>query len=153
MTYLGSSFKDALLKESPIVVSLARIRPRYKKFFKEKGMICRFNGLWPKLADLLKWNTPTCKSEIKKEVFIYLCMQGFFIVKFNLAEDRFYPQLQRLVLVQSMAMLEAMGTNFLIEQETLSPLPQSRYRCLTSHYSSGDLHYCRRSKTHWENSM
>lgn len=84
-TYPGPSFKDALLKVSPIGVSLAGTK--YKKFFKEKGMVCRVNGLWPRLEDLFKWITATWKLEIKKEAFIYPCAKGYFIVEFNLAED------------------------------------------------------------------
>ena len=51
--------------------------------FAESAIICRFNGLWPRTADLYQW----VHTNWTKRSRICLCAKGFFIVVFDLAED------------------------------------------------------------------
>jgi hypothetical protein len=51
-------------------------------------LICRFNGLWPCLVDLHDWMSRSWLPVLKGEVFIHPCAQGFFIVEFDLQEDK-----------------------------------------------------------------
>ena len=51
--------------------------------FAESAIICRFNGLWPRTADLYQW----IHTNWTKKSKIYLCSKGFFIIAFELNED------------------------------------------------------------------
>jgi hypothetical protein len=51
-------------------------------------LICRFNGLWPRLVNLHEWMSRSWLPVLKGEVFIHPCAQGFFIVEFDLQEDK-----------------------------------------------------------------
>lgn len=49
----------------------------------EKGIICRFNGLWPRTADLYQWIHSNWTNNCK----VLLCSKGFFITVFVFEED------------------------------------------------------------------
>lgn len=51
--------------------------------FAETGIICRFNGLWPRTADLYQW----IHSNWTKNCKVHLCSKGFFIILFGKNED------------------------------------------------------------------
>lgn len=51
--------------------------------YAERGVICRFNGLWSKMANLYKW----IHSSWIDECEISLCTKGFFTILFNHKED------------------------------------------------------------------
>lgn len=53
------------------------------QIFAETGIICRFNGLWPRTADLYQW----IHSNWTKKCKVHLCSKGFFIVLFGKNED------------------------------------------------------------------
>lgn len=48
-----------------------------------RGIIYRFNGLWPKTADLFKWIFSNWTNDCE----IFLCSRGFFMVLFKCQED------------------------------------------------------------------
>jgi hypothetical protein len=50
--------------------------------------VCHFNGIWPHLVDLHKRILDSWKPKLKEEDFIYPYVKTFFIVEFDLAEDR-----------------------------------------------------------------
>jgi hypothetical protein len=49
---------------------------------------CHFNGLWPHLVNLHDWMLRSWLPVLKGDVFIHPCAQGFFIVEFDLQEDK-----------------------------------------------------------------
>jgi hypothetical protein len=51
-------------------------------------LICHFNGLWPRLFNIHDWISGSWFPVLKGDVFIHPCAQGFFIVEFDLQEDR-----------------------------------------------------------------
>lgn len=51
--------------------------------FAEHAIICRFNGLWPRTADLYQWIHSNWTNNCK----VMLCSKGFFIVVFAFEED------------------------------------------------------------------
>lgn len=51
-----------------------------------KGVICRFNGFWPKPEALRQW----IYSIWTENCDIHLCSKGFFIVKFETIKDKEY---------------------------------------------------------------
>lgn len=53
------------------------------KEYSERGIICRFNGLWPNSIDLYKWIHSTWTYECEISLF----SKGFFMVFFHHLED------------------------------------------------------------------
>ena len=51
--------------------------------YAEHGIICKFNGLWPRTADLSKW----IHSNWTNNCQVMLCSKGFFITVFAFDED------------------------------------------------------------------
>jgi len=51
--------------------------------YAEDAIICRFNGLWPRTADLYQWIHSNWTNNCK----VLLCSKGFFIVVFTFSED------------------------------------------------------------------
>jgi hypothetical protein len=51
-------------------------------------LVYHFNGLWPHLIDLHKRISVFRISKLKYEAFIFPCDKGFFILVFQLEEDR-----------------------------------------------------------------
>jgi hypothetical protein len=59
-----------------------------EEYYRSMSLVCRFNGFWPKLADLNNWISATWIPIMQKEAFIHPCAKGFFIVEFDIEEDR-----------------------------------------------------------------
>ena len=53
----------------------------------DRALVCRFNGYWPKLADLHSWLDACQKPLLLQTFFIYLCARGFFVIDFDNQED------------------------------------------------------------------
>ena len=56
--------------------------------FEETALICRFNGLWPRLTDLHQWVSEVWEPIVSNKISIYPSARGFFTVDFVTAEDR-----------------------------------------------------------------
>lgn len=56
--------------------------------FEAHGLICRFRGFWPSLPQLYTWISQSWEPIIKDSINIFLSAKGFFIAKFEYAEDR-----------------------------------------------------------------
>ena len=65
-----------------ISLSHSGVENRFQ-IFSESALICRFNGLWPRIADLYQW----VHSSWTKKCKIFLCSKGFFLVVFDSNED------------------------------------------------------------------
>jgi hypothetical protein len=60
----------------------------YAAFYNTNGIFYHFNDLWLHPFDFHKWISDSWKPQLKEEAFIYPCANGFFIVEFDLVEDR-----------------------------------------------------------------
>jgi hypothetical protein len=77
------------VKEAPTISLLMGQEAEDEEvYFRENALICRFNGLWPRLVDLNGWISAHWKPLIKEDLFIHPCSKGFFIAEFDLAADR-----------------------------------------------------------------
>ena len=56
--------------------------------FEETALIYRFNGLWPRLADLHQWVLEVWKPIVYDKISIYPSARGIFMVDFIMSEDR-----------------------------------------------------------------
>lgn len=71
------------MEETPTIeISHPSLDEKYQTFA-ETALICRFNGLWPRTADLYQWIHSNWTNNYK--VFFFL--KGFFIVAFAFNED------------------------------------------------------------------
>jgi hypothetical protein len=78
-----------LVQEAPtITIPIVKDVVVQVAFYSTNGLVCHFNGLWPCLVDLHKWISNSWKPQLKEEAFIYPCEKGFFIVEFDLVEDK-----------------------------------------------------------------
>jgi hypothetical protein len=59
-----------------------------EEYYRSVSLVCRFNGFWPKLVDLNSWISTTWIPIMQQQAFIHPCAKGFFIVEFNIEEDR-----------------------------------------------------------------
>jgi hypothetical protein len=95
----GSSFHDVVKRNafSPsclVQEALAPSIPMRKDVISKLArlssttLICHFNGLWPRLVHLHDWISRSWLSVLKGDVFIHPCAQGFFIVEFDLQDDK-----------------------------------------------------------------
>lgn len=56
--------------------------------FESHGLICRFWGFWPSLPQLHTWISQSWEPILKGSINIFPSAKGFFIAKFEYAEDR-----------------------------------------------------------------
>ena len=85
-TQLNEAPKPFLVDKSKEIPSINFSNPRVEscyQSFVESALICRFNGLWPRTADLYQW----VHSFWTKKCKIFLCSKGFFLVLFDSSED------------------------------------------------------------------
>jgi hypothetical protein len=59
-----------------------------EEYYRSVSLVCRFNGFWPKLVDLNSWISTTWIPIMQQQAFIHPCAKGFFIVEFDIEEDR-----------------------------------------------------------------
>lgn len=77
------------VKEAPAIsLLMGQEAEDEEDYFRENALICRFNGLWPRLVDLNGWISAHWKPLIKEDLFIHPCSKGFFIAEFDLAADQ-----------------------------------------------------------------
>ena len=58
------------------------------KALTDKALVFRFNGHWPKMADLHSWLDACWKPLLLQPFSIYPCARGFFVIDFDNQEDR-----------------------------------------------------------------
>ena len=58
------------------------------KALTDRALIYRFNGYWPKLADLHAWLDECWKPILQQTFSIYPCAWGFFVIDFDNQEDK-----------------------------------------------------------------
>jgi len=68
-----------------LIVNLPEVNNIYVDF-RERVVICIFNGFWPKTKVLHQW----IFSTLTERCDIHLCSRGFFIVKFDTTKDKDY---------------------------------------------------------------
>jgi len=71
------------LEETPSIEIMHPTVDEQTQKFAEHAIICRFNGLWPRIADLYQWIHSNWTNNCK----VLLCSKGFFIAVFVLEED------------------------------------------------------------------
>lgn len=71
------------LEETPSIELTHPVLDRQHQIFAENAIICRFNGLWPRTADLYQWVHANWTSHCR----VLLCSKGFFITVFADTED------------------------------------------------------------------
>ena len=71
---------DANLKSKPIFMQA--------HFYHFHLLLWRFNGLWARLLDLQKWDISSWTPLMKEETFNNPCENVFFVIEFDLQEDR-----------------------------------------------------------------
>jgi hypothetical protein len=97
----GASFRDIVQKESApsslsllvqealsLVIPMGQDVDEEEEYYRSVSLVCHFNGFWPKLADLNNWISATWIPIMKQQAFIHPCAKGFFIVEFDMQEDR-----------------------------------------------------------------
>jgi hypothetical protein len=96
----GVSFRDVvqwdsapssslLVKEAPsLVIPMGQDAEEEEEYYRSMSLVCRFNGFWPKLVDLNSWILATWIPIMQQQAFIHPCAKGFFIVEFDIEEDR-----------------------------------------------------------------
>lgn len=83
----GPSPNHLVVQEAPaLVIPVIQEAIDDEERLSERALVCRFNGLWPKLVDLHPWTSSAWS--LKEEALICPCARGFFIVIFGSAEDR-----------------------------------------------------------------
>jgi hypothetical protein len=82
----SSSF---LVHEAPSLdIPMGQYVEEEEEYYRSVSLVCHFNGLWPKLVNLNRWISATWIPVMQQESFIHPCAKYFFIVEFNLREDR-----------------------------------------------------------------
>jgi hypothetical protein len=97
----GASFRDIvqrvsapssssfLVQEAPsLVIPMGQDVDEEEEYYRSMSLVCRFNGFWPKLVDLNNWISATWIPIMQQQAFIHPCAKGFFIVEFDIQEDR-----------------------------------------------------------------
>jgi hypothetical protein len=78
-----------LVQESPpLVIPMGQDAEEEEEYYRSVSLVFRFNGFWPKLADLNSWISVTWIPIMQEQAFIHPCAKGFFIVDFDIEEDR-----------------------------------------------------------------
>jgi len=71
------------MEETPAIeINHPSLDDQYQTFA-ETALICRFNGLWPRTADLYQWIHSNWTNNCK----VFFCSKGFFIVVIAFNED------------------------------------------------------------------
>ena len=77
--------------------------------FEETALIYRFNGLWPRLADLHQWVSEVWKPIVSDKISIYPSARGFFYGRFcNVRGQNDHSSLWPLVLGKIRVVHEAL---------------------------------------------
>jgi hypothetical protein len=83
------SSSSLLVQEAPLfVIPMGQDAEEEEEYYKFVSLVCHFNGFWPKLIDLKCWITTTYIPIMQQQSFIHPCVKGFFIVEFDIEEDR-----------------------------------------------------------------
>ena len=78
-----------MVREAPDpVIPVPQEAVDHEGFFRSNALFCRFNGLWPRLADLHSWIASEWTPLLEKEAHVRPCVKGFFIVIFASSKDR-----------------------------------------------------------------
>jgi hypothetical protein len=60
----------------------------HARHYSRHALVCRFNGFWPSLSDLLSWFSFEWYPFLDGEVITCPCAKGFFVVVFESTSDR-----------------------------------------------------------------
>jgi hypothetical protein len=83
------SSSSLLVQEAPpLVIPMGQDVEEEEEYYRSVSLVCRFNGFWPKLVDLNSWISATWIPIMQQQAFIHPCAKGFFIVEFDIEEDR-----------------------------------------------------------------
>jgi hypothetical protein len=78
-----------VVQEAPApIVPVIQSALDFTDHYRSHAIVCRFNGLWPRLADLHSWISSEWSPLLEEEGLVCPCAKGFFIVVFGSTEDR-----------------------------------------------------------------
>jgi hypothetical protein len=79
----------AAVPEAPAVsVQMPKEALTHACHYSKHALVCRFNGYWPNLSDLLSWISSEWYPLLEGEVITCPCAKGFFIAVFESTSDR-----------------------------------------------------------------
>lgn len=78
-----------LVVEAPdLILPVSQEAVLHADHYSQRALVCRFNGFWPKLADLHSWVLSAWAPILSSDAIICPCARGFFVVIFGSPEDR-----------------------------------------------------------------
>jgi hypothetical protein len=79
----------AAVPEAPTVsIQMSQEALTHARHYDNHALVCRFNGFWPNLLDLLSWISSDWYPLLDGEVITCPCAKGFFVVVFESTSDR-----------------------------------------------------------------
>jgi hypothetical protein len=79
----------AAVPEAPTVsIQMPKEALTHACHYSRHALVCRFNGYWPNLSDLLSWISSEWYPLLEGEVITCPCAKGFFVVVFESTSDR-----------------------------------------------------------------
>jgi hypothetical protein len=79
----------AVVPEAPAVsIPMPQEALTHARHYSRHALVCRFNGFWPSLPDLISWFSSEWYPLLDGEVIPYPCAKGFFVVVFYSTSDR-----------------------------------------------------------------
>jgi hypothetical protein len=79
----------AVVPEAPTVsIPMPQEALTHARHYSRHALVCRFNGFWPSLPDLLSWFSSEWYPFLDGEVITCPCAKGFFVVVFDSTSDR-----------------------------------------------------------------
>jgi hypothetical protein len=83
-----SGFSQVVREAPDPVIPVPQEATVREGFFRSNALFCRFNGLWPRLADLHSWIASEWTPLLEEEAHVRPCVKGFFVVIFASSKDR-----------------------------------------------------------------
>jgi hypothetical protein len=79
----------AAVPEAPTVsIQMPKEALTHACHYSRHALVCRFNGYWPNLSDLLSWISSEWYPLLEGEAITCPCAKGFFVVVFESTSDR-----------------------------------------------------------------
>ena len=86
---LGSGPPLLVVHEAPVpTILVIQDAMDHAVHYSSHALVCRFNGLWPRLSNMHSWVSSEWNPLLKEGAIIFPCAKGFFIVIFISVEDK-----------------------------------------------------------------
>lgn len=79
---------QVVLEAPTLTIPIPQEALDHKEHYRAHALVCRFNGLWPRLADLHSWISAKWTPLLEDLAIICPCARGFFVVIFAFEEDK-----------------------------------------------------------------